>query len=222
MPRIIIIVLLIGSLLAMLPPVIAAQARSTPNPNRPINLIQDMDLQAKFKAQSENDLFADKRSQRPQIQGTVARNEAYLDTHFNEGTVDGQWATTTPSQLPMNMARLQRGEERFNIYCTPCHGYSGAGDGAINQRALELVSNADGPVNGTVWVAAKSLHDATVTIQPIGQLFNTVTHGVRNMAGYGSQVPIEDRWAIVAYVRALQRSQNASIEDVPADKRGGL
>ncbi|MSQ90810.1 MAG: cytochrome c [Phycisphaerales bacterium] len=222
MPRIIICTLLIFTLLAILPPVIAAQTRAKTSPNRPINLIQDMDLQAKFKAQSENDLFADKRSQRPQVQGTVARNESYLDTHFNEGTVDGQWATTTPSQLPFNAALLTRGQERFNIYCTPCHGYSGSGDGAINQRAMELVANADGPVNGTVWVAAKSLHDATVTIQPMGQIFNTVTNGVRNMAGYGSQVPIEDRWAIVAYVRALQRSQNASIDDVPQSKRGEL
>ncbi len=222
MPRIIICFLLILSLLAMLPPIIAAQARAHTSPNLPINIIQDMDLQAKFKAQSENELFADKRSQRPQIIGTVARGESYLDTHFNEGVVDGQWVVATPSQLPLTTKLLQRGQERFNIYCTPCHGYSGAGDGTINQRALELVSNVDGPVNGTVWVAAKSLHDATVTIQPLGQLFNTVTNGVRNMAGYGSQIPVEDRWAIVAYVRALQRSQNASINDVPADKRGGL
>ncbi len=222
MPRIIIYTLLILSLLAMLPPVIAANARAKPSPNLPINLIQDMDLQAKFLPQSENDLFADKRSQRPQIVGTVARGESYLDTHFYEGVVDGQWATTTPKQLPMDMELLVRGQARFNIYCTPCHGYSGHGDGTVNQRALDLVANAEGPVHGTVWVAAKSLHDATVTIQPLGQLFNTVTNGVRNMAGYGSQVPPADRWAIVAYVRALQRSQNATINDVPSDKRGGL
>ncbi len=222
MPRVILCFMLILGLLAMLPPIIAAQARSTPNPNLPINIIQDMDLQSKFKAQSENELFADGRSQRPQVAGTVARDEAYADTHFNEGTVGGQWATTNPAQVPLTLALLQRGQDRFNIYCTPCHGYSGAGDGTVNQRALELVSNVDGPVNGTVWVAAKSVHDAAVTVQPIGQLFNTVTNGVRNMAGYGSQIPIEDRWAIVSYVRALQRSQNASINDVPADKRGGV
>lgn len=222
MPRIIIYTLLILTLLAILPPVIAANARSKPNPNRPINLIQDMDLQAKFLPQSENDLFADNRSQRPQIVGTVARGETYLDTHFVDGVVDGQWATTMPKQLQMNMEFLLRGQDRFNIYCTPCHGYSGAGNGTINQRAMELVANADGPVNGTVWVAAKSLHDETVTIQPIGQIFNSITHGVRNMAGYGSQVPPADRWAIVAYVQALQRSQNATLEEVPTDKRGGL
>ena len=115
MPRIIIYALLILTLLAILPPVIAANARSKPNPNRPINIIQDMDLQAKFLPQSENDLFADKRSQRPQIVGTVARGETYLDTHFVDGVVDGQWATTTPSQLPMNMELLLRGQD-VSIY----------------------------------------------------------------------------------------------------------
>jgi mono/diheme cytochrome c family protein len=181
-----------------------------------------MDLQAKFLPQTENDLFADKRSQRPAVAGSVARGEAYLDAHLYDGVVDGQWATTLPSQFTLDAKFLLRGQERFNIYCTPCHGYAGAGNGTVNQRALELVSNAEGPVHGTVWVAAKSLHDPTVTVQPIGQIFNSITHGVRNMAGYGSQVPTEDRWAIVAYVRALQLSQNASLDDVPADKRGGL
>ncbi|MSR28667.1 MAG: cytochrome c [Phycisphaerales bacterium] len=222
MPRIIVYTLLILTLLAILPPVVIAQVRSKPNPNLPINLIQDMDLQAKFKAQSMNDLFSDGRSQRVQVAGTIARGEAALDTHFNQGVVDGQWASSFPERLPANMELMKRGEGRFNIYCSPCHGYSGGGNGAVNQRALELVANADGPVNGTVWVAAKSLHDATITIQPVGQLFNTVTYGIRNMAGYQSQIPVEDRWAIVAYVKALQRSQDAALNDVPTDKRGGL
>jgi mono/diheme cytochrome c family protein len=222
MPRIIIYSLLILTLLAILPPVVVAQVRSKPNPNRPINLIQDMDLQAKFKAQSMNDLFADGRSQRVQVAGTVARGEANLDDHLHKGVVAGQWASTMPASLPMTHELLERGQGRFNIYCSPCHGYSGMGNGAVNQRALELVANAEGPVNGTVWVAAKSLHDATVTMQPVGQLFNTVTNGIRNMAGYQSQIPLEDRWAIVAYMKALQRSQDAELADVPQDKRGAL
>ena len=87
----------------------------------------------------------------------------------------------------------------------------------MNQRAMELVANTNGPVNGTVWVQAKNLvHDELVTVQPMGQLFNTITYGIRNMAGYGSQIPTEDRWAIAAYVKALQRSQNAQPSDVPA------
>ena len=74
-------------------------------------------------------------------------------------------------------------------------------------------------MNGTVWVPAKNIHDPTVTVQPVGQLFNTVTHGIRNMAGYGTQIPTDDRWAIVAYVKALQRSFDAQLQDVPPDQR---
>jgi mono/diheme cytochrome c family protein len=111
--------------------------------------------------------------------------------------------------MAMDAATLERGQQRFNIYCSACHGYAGFGDGAVNQRAMELVANAAGPVNGTQWVAAKSLHDETTRNQPVGQLFNTITHGIRNMAGYGAQIPTQDRWAIAAYVKALQLSQDA-------------
>jgi len=131
--------------------------------------------------------------------------------------IDGQWANVLPSQIKMDFATLQRGQERFNIYCSVCHGISGGGNGIVNQRAMELVANTNGPVNGTVWVQAKNLvHDELVTVQPMGQVFNTITYGIRNMAGYGSQVPTEDRWAIAAYVKALQRSQIAQPSDVPA------
>jgi len=139
----------------------------------------------------------------------VARGESYVDTHMYEGVVDGQWATALPTSMKLDQATLERGQQRFNIYCSACHGYAGYGDGAVNQRAMELVSNVNGPVNGTQWVAAKSLHDETTRNQPMGQLFNTITHGIRNMAGYGSQISVADRWAIAAYVKALQFSQDA-------------
>ncbi|MFM7807704.1 MAG: c-type cytochrome, partial [Planctomycetota bacterium] len=127
------------------------------------------------------------------------------------------WASALPPQVPLTLATLKRGQERYNIYCSVCHGETGNGDGLVNQKAMELVTNTNGPVNGTVWVAAKNLvHDETVTVQPVGQLFSTITHGIRNMAGYGSQIPVEDRWAIAAYVKTLQRSQNARPSDVPA------
>jgi mono/diheme cytochrome c family protein len=140
-----------------------------------------------------------------------------VDTHLYEGVVNGQWATTLPTSISLDETTLNRGQQRFNIYCSVCHGISGGGNGIVNQRAMELVANTNGPVNGTVWVQAKNLvHDELVTVQPMGQLFNTITYGIRNMAGYGSQVPTEDRWAIAAYVKALQRSQNAQPSDVPA------
>ena len=208
-PRIIVYVLMIGGCIALIPPLVFARMRATPSPNRPIHIFWDMDFQPKFKAQAPNPLFADGRAMRPPVQGSVARGESYVDTHMYEGVVDGQWATALPASMKLDQATLERGQQRFNIYCSACHGYAGYGDGAVNQRAMELVSNVNGPVNGTQWVAAKSLHDETTRHQPMGQLFNTVTHGIRNMAGYGAQISVADRWAIVAYVKALQFSQDA-------------
>ena len=208
-PRIIVYVLMIGGCIALIPPLVFARMRATPSPNRPIHIFWDMDFQPKFKAQAPNPLFADGRAMRPPVQGSVARGESYVDTHMYEGVVDGQWATALPTSMKLDQATLERGQQRFNIYCSACHGYAGYGDGAVNQRAMELVSNVNGPVNGTQWVAAKSLHDETTRHQPMGQLFNTITHGIRNMAGYGSQISVADRWAIAAYVKALQFSQDA-------------
>jgi len=209
LPRILVYSLLVAGCLALIPPVVFARMRATPSPNRPIHIFWDMDFQPKFKTQVANPLFADGRAMRAPVQGTVGRGEAYADAHLYEGVVDGQWATALPASVPMDAATLSRGQQRFNIYCSACHGYAGYGDGAVNQRAMELVSNATGPVNGTQWVAAKSLHDETTRHQPVGQLFNTITHGIRNMAGYGAQIQTEDRWAIAAYVKALQLSQDA-------------
>jgi mono/diheme cytochrome c family protein len=208
-PRIIVYALMIGGCIALIPPLVFARMRATPSPNRPIHIFWDMDFQPKFKAQAPNPLFADGRAMRPPVQGSVARGESYVDTHMFEGVVDGQWATALPTSVKLDQATLERGQQRFNIYCSACHGYAGYGDGAVNQRAMELVSNVNGPVNGTQWVAAKSLHDETTRHQPMGQLFNTITHGIRNMAGYGAQISVDDRWAIAAYVKALQFSQDA-------------
>lgn len=218
-PRAFLYIGLVLGCVALLPPVLAVQSRNTTSAKPPIHPFLDMDLQPKFKPQSESPLFADGRSARPQPAGTVARDEAFEDTHLNFGVVDGQWATTLPREMPISMQLLERGRQRFDIYCTACHGYAGEGNGTVNRRALELVTNASGPVNGTVWVPAKNLHDPAITVQPVGQLFNTVTHGIRNMAGYGTQIPTADRWAIVAYVKALQRSFNAQVQDVPPDQR---
>lgn len=212
----------LATLALAIPPVVIARVRATPDPNRPVHLFFDMDFQPKFRSQVENPLFADGRAQRASVAGTVAQGEAMLDAHRYEGVKDGQWATTLPAGLEMNEALLRRGEQRFNIYCSVCHGYAGFGDGAVNKRAMELMSSADGPANGTSWVQAKSLHDPLVREHPLGMLYNVATNGIRNMAGYGGQIDLEDRWAIAAYVKALQLSQNASIQDVPPELRGKL
>ena len=121
------------------------------------------------------------------------------------------------------MDLLERGQGRFNIYCTPCHGYAGYGDGMVNERAQLIIGNSDPAiVKGTTWVQPKSLHEQLISEQPIGQLFNTIKNGVRTMSGYGAQIPVADRWAIVAYVKALQRSQTADLNDIPSHQRNDL
>ena len=222
MPRIIIYSVMVLLMLALIPPVVAARVRSSPSPNRPIHIIQDMDIQAKFKAQSVNPLFADQRSMRPEVVGTVARGETLLDTHLENGVVDGAWATTMPTAIELDIDFLDRGQGRYNIYCATCHGWNGMGDGPVNVRATELMDYADGPPDGTTWTQARNLHDPGWSEQPIGQIYNTITNGKNSMAGYGSQISIKDRWAIAVYVKALQRSQNATMQDVPTDKRGNL
>jgi mono/diheme cytochrome c family protein len=165
-----------------------------------------MDNQPKFRAQHASALFADGRAMRIQVEGTVARGQLQEDGHYYLGVVNDAWAATFPGQVRVDVPFLERGRERFDIYCLPCHGAAGYGDGMINKRAMELVNQG---VNGTIWVQPKSIHDADIREQPVGQIYNSITNGVRTMPAYGSQIPVADRWAIVAYVRALQRSQNA-------------
>ena len=210
MPKPIIYGILILITLAAIPPALIAQARAVHAKKPRIHFIQDMDNQPKFRAQHANPLFADGRAMRPPVVGTVARGELREDDHYERGIVKGEWATVFPDKVEVNMALLERGRERFTIYCQPCHGAAGNGDGMINKRAMELVNLG---TNGTTWVAPKSIHEEQIRAQPIGQIFNSITNGVRNMPPYGPQIPVADRWAIVSYVRALQRSQNASERD---------
>lgn len=222
MPRLIVFSVMILLMLALIPPVVAARTRASTSEKRPIHIIQDMDIQARFETQTLNPLFADQRSMRPEVVGTVARGETLLDTHLENGVVDGDWAVTMPSAIELDIDFLERGQGRFNIYCAPCHGWNGMGNGPINARATALMDYADGPPDGTSWVQARNLHDPGWSEQPIGQIYNTITNGKNSMAGYGSQVSRKDRWAIAVYVKALQRSQNANLQDVPTDRRGSL
>ncbi|MFB3138336.1 MAG: cytochrome c [Phycisphaerales bacterium] len=216
MPKILIYGTIVVIFLAMVPPAVIAWARAVNSSQPRIHLIQDMDNQPKFRAQHANALFADGRAMRPPITGTVARGRLNEDDHYYRGISNGQWAATFPPQVAVTMDLLQRGRERFNIYCQPCHGLAGYGDGMVNRRAMLLMNLG---VNGTTWVQPKSVHEQQIREQPVGQYFNTITNGVRNMPAYGPQIPVADRWAIVAYVRALQRSQNARPDDAPPGQR---
>jgi mono/diheme cytochrome c family protein len=210
--------------LLLVPPAAIAYIRGQPSSGRPIHIMWDMDMQAKYKPQEENPLFADGRAARPIVAGTVAAGEANLDTHLTEGVTgaSAEWATTLPAGLVANEAFLHRGQERFNIYCSPCHGYAGFGDGMVNRRATALMNNSAGSVDGTAWTAAKNLHEDQIRAQPLGQIFHSLSYGVRTMAGYSTQIPTEDRWAIAVYVKALQRSQNASPADVQSVRQSRL
>jgi len=115
-----------------------------------------------------------------------------------------------PAVFDVSLDFLRRGQERFTVYCAPCHGESGYGDGPVAQRALRLQATADA-VSG--WVAPQNLHEPKILARPDGHIFNTITNGIRSMPAYDKQIGIEDRWAIVAYVRALERSQNAQPGD---------
>lgn len=215
MPRWMIPALLILTVLAIVPAAIISRARVSHSTNPRINLIPDMDYQPKYLPQTENALFLDGRAMRPQPEGTVDHDAPLGEDPFRTGRLGDDWTTAFP--VPVTRAMMERGRQRFEIYCAPCHGYSGHGDGMVARRADRLME-----LGQATWVPPTSLHDDTVRQRPVGHLFNTISYGIRNMPAYGPQIPPEDRWAIVAYIRALQRSSKATLDDVPADERPTL
>jgi mono/diheme cytochrome c family protein len=212
MPRWVSAILVILATVALLPFACIYKARHTQSPLPRIHLIQGMDNQPRFKSQQVNPFFADTREERPSVAGTVARGQLAEDDGFNLGLRDGKWVEAFP--VPVTASLLKRGSERFQIYCAPCHGLAGAGDGIVAVRADRLQE-------GT-WVPPSSLHAGTVLARPVGHLFNSITNGVRTMPSYGSQIPVSDRWAIVAYVRALQRSRHTPSTVLTAEERAKL
>jgi mono/diheme cytochrome c family protein len=215
MPKWIFPTLLCLTLVALLPAALISRARNSHSSTPRINLVPDMDYQPKLLPQTENRMFADGRAMRPRVEGTVARGQLQEDDHLHRGRDAGDWATSIP--YPVTQSFVERGRDRFDIYCALCHGSAGFGDGIISARADELAQ-----LGQAVWTPPTSLHDPTVRERPDGHIFNTITHGIRSMPPYGSQIEAADRWAIIAYVRALQRSQNATISDVPEDVRPTL
>jgi mono/diheme cytochrome c family protein len=207
MPRRITYALVALFVIGMIPLALILKARVSTSPRPRIQVIPDMDTQPKYVAQSQNPLFLDGRAMRTPPAGTIARGDLRADDWLYRGRRDGDWATVLP--LPVTEALMNRGRERYGIFCAPCHGLSGYGDGMVARRADKLQE-------GT-WVPPTSYHTAAVRARPVGHIFNTITNGIRTMPPYGPQIPVEDRWAIAAYVRALQRSQDAHLADVPAE-----
>lgn len=159
---------------------------------------QDMHNEPKFIPQRGTDFFADGRSARPQVEHTVARGQLREDEYFHSGLLNGKEQDAMP--FPVTMAVLERGQERYNIYCTPCHSRVGNGQGMIVERGYKPAGN---------------YHDAKRLAQPLSHYFFVMTNGYGAMPDYSAQLVPADRWAVAAYIRALQLSQNAKESDVP-------
>ncbi len=190
-------------LLLVIIALLSACSRGRQSERTPIHPNPNMDRQAKYLAQGESAFFADGSNMRTPVEGTVARGFLRDDDEFYKGmNSKGEFIKTLPVEITMPL--LNRGEERYNIYCSPCHSRLGDGRGIMVSRG---------------YVPPPSFHDDRIRQMPDGQIFDIITHGVRNMPGYRYQIPPENRWAIVAYLRALQKSHNATIDDVPEEIR---
>jgi mono/diheme cytochrome c family protein len=219
MPKWVTAFIVASTAFALIPLAIAAKARTSRSTEPHVHIFPDMDFQPKYNSDTAIDLFADGRSNRGELAGTVARGALNADDVFYRGLERSdagmQWTTGFPKQLEISDQLLKRGKNRFEIYCAPCHGHDGRGMGVVPQRVA---------ATGGVWLS-RNLVDASNPVainMPNGQLFNTISNGYNTMMGYAAQIPHADRWAIVLYVRALQRSQNASLDDIPADHRDGM
>lgn len=185
--------------------VVLSGCRGSLSDSPPVHLNPNMDQQQRFDAQEANRFFEDGRAMRLPVAGTVARGFLKEDVEFWEGrTETGSFVESIPMDVTMEL--MERGRDRYDIYCSVCHGLAGDGEGILMTGDYGFVQ-------------APTYHSDFLRAQPDGYLYDVVRNGVRTMWGYGQQIPVADRWAIVAYVRALQRSQYAAETDVPENRR---
>jgi len=166
---------------------------------------QDMHDQPRYKSLAASDFFADGRSARPMVEGTVARGHLRIDEARYTGKIGGEDIDQFP--IPIAKADIERGQTRFNIYCTPCHSRVGDGNGMIVLRGFRQ---------------AASFYTDKLERAPVGHYFDVISNGFGAMPSYASRILPDDRWRVIAYIRALQLSESASVADVPADQRQGL
>ena len=171
----------------------------------PVEVFADMDHQQNYQPQEASAFFPDGRAARPPVAGTVSWGGLKEDDAYYRGIVDGHYVGRNP--LPLDKALLKRGRERFNIYCSPCHDRAGTGRGVVAMRA--------------VWIAT-DLTEPRIQEFADGELFHIASNGKRSMPGYRFQIPERDRWAVVGYVRALQRAVNGTLDDVPPQLRESI
>jgi mono/diheme cytochrome c family protein len=224
MPRWVMPGLVVMTVVALVPFALATKTRFSRGPTTRTQIVPDMDQQPRYEAQQGHPRFADGRAMRPPVDGTVARGELSLDAHLHDGKIDGKWAETLP--MAATTAMMERGRERYGVFCAACHGQGVGGleirgeiqaHGIVDERATVIMER-----EGGAWTPPTSFHTEEVRGRPVGHLYNTIKNGIRSMPSYASQIPVEDRWAIVLYLRAIQRSQNAKLADVPEDLRGSL
>lgn len=183
----------------------------------PIEVFPDMDRQAKYKPQAGSRFFADGRADRPLPPGTVPfgretgqADPAFLradDFRYEGKLADGSFGRGFPAKLEVNRELIERGQGRYQIYCAPCHGALGDGNGITKSYGM---------------LTTPTYHDDRLRGMAEGEIFNTITHGKNTMMAYADKLAPDDRWAVVAYVRALQRAAHGTINDVPPELRGGL
>ncbi len=185
---------------------LVAGCRGNNSDQPPIHFQQNMDFQLRGEPQERNDYFADGRVMRQPVEGTVARGQLREDDHLWRGRLPtGQLADEVPSSIEVNGALLDRGEDRYNIYCQPCHGASGHGNGPVTRRG------------GGFAVKPANLHQKKYQPVALGYFYDVVTNGKGSMKAYKSQIPVEDRWAIAVWVRTLQLTGKAKAEEVPKE-----
>lgn len=190
---------LLAFLLIIVIGAVIAGSRGKLSRKPPIEVFSDMDRQPKIRPQTPSDFFADGRASRLPVQGTVARGSHFLDTPANTGLIPGTTNFVSTNALQITGQVMARGQQRFNIYCAPCHGPLGDGNGITKSFGMAVVAN---------------LHDQRIVQMTDGELFYVITHGRNLMGPYAAQIEVEDRWAIVAYLRALQLSALGTQQDL--------
>ena len=208
---------LLGCLLCGVVVVSIAGFRGGKTRRPPIELFPDMDRQPKLRPQAHNSFFTDQLSSRLPVEGTVPRSKPVVvegrevypfeDDPLNTGRVPGTTNFVETLPLPVSEQLLARGQQRYTINCSPCHGAAGDGKGVTAKYNMLAMAN---------------FHDPRLVKMPDGEIFNTITYGKNLMGAYSANVTVMDRWAIVAYVRALERSRLASLDDVPEGARSTL
>ena len=182
--------------------------REKTSDNTPIHLNPNMDQQEKYKAQASSNFFEDGATMRPQVEGTVARGELREDSEYYLGqNSKGDFIAVAPVEY--SMERLERGQERFNIFCSPCHSRVGDGKGIMAKEDYK-------------YVVPPNFHTDSVKQFTDGYIYDVISNGVRNMPSYKHQISVDDRWSIILYLRALQISHSATIDEVPAAIREDL